>query len=41
MAISDAAITAPLPSDQIGYPSAASIAVNVKLAQVTGRITAS
>ncbi|KAI9168077.1 transcriptional regulatory protein [Paramyrothecium foliicola] len=40
MAISDAAITALQPSDQIGYTSAASIAVNVKLAQITGRITA-
>ncbi|KAM0193489.1 hypothetical protein ACHAPI_007558 [Fusarium lateritium] len=39
MAVSDASITAAQPADQIGYPSAAAIAVNVKLAQITGRIT--
>ncbi|RGP62708.1 hypothetical protein FSPOR_9095 [Fusarium sporotrichioides] len=36
--VSDASITAAQPSDQIGYPSAAAIAVNVKLAQITGPI---
>ncbi|CVL06103.1 related to positive activator of transcription [Fusarium mangiferae] len=39
MSISDAEITAPQPADQIGYQSAAAIAVNAKLAQITGRIT--
>ncbi|KAM0493422.1 hypothetical protein ACHAP8_009249 [Fusarium lateritium] len=39
MAVSDTSITAAQPTDQIGYPSAAAIAVNVKLAQITGRIT--
>ncbi|KAF4966457.1 hypothetical protein FSARC_5863 [Fusarium sarcochroum] len=39
VSISDAAITAAQPADQIGYTSAAAIAVNVKLAQITGRIT--
>ncbi|KAL6884473.1 hypothetical protein GGI43DRAFT_322507 [Trichoderma evansii] len=39
MSISDRAITTVQPSDQIEYPSAAAIAVNVKLTQSTGRIT--
>ncbi|KAH6957361.1 hypothetical protein DER45DRAFT_569686 [Fusarium avenaceum] len=39
VSISDRAITTAHPSDQIGYPSAAAIEVNVKLAQITGRIT--
>ncbi|KAL6922669.1 hypothetical protein FSST1_006695 [Fusarium sambucinum] len=39
MAVSDTSITTAQPTDQIGYPSAAAIAVNVKLAQITGRIT--
>ncbi|KAL2203566.1 hypothetical protein CC79DRAFT_1371616 [Sarocladium strictum] len=40
MAISDKAITAPQTADHIGYSSAAPISANVKLAQITGRITA-
>ncbi|KAH7475868.1 hypothetical protein FOMA001_g10642 [Fusarium oxysporum f. sp. matthiolae] len=39
ISISDAEITATQPADQIGYQSAAAIAVNAKLAQITGRIT--
>ncbi|RKK81791.1 hypothetical protein BFJ71_g15458 [Fusarium oxysporum] len=39
MSISDRAITTAPPSDQIGYPSAVAVQVNVKLAQITGRIT--
>ncbi|EXA35168.1 hypothetical protein FOVG_13930 [Fusarium oxysporum f. sp. pisi HDV247] len=39
MSISDGEITAAQPADQIGYQSAAAIAVNAKLAQITGRIT--
>ncbi|KAM0231440.1 hypothetical protein ACHAPO_008550 [Fusarium lateritium] len=39
MAVSDTSITTAQPTDQIGYPSAAAIAINVKLAQITGRIT--
>ncbi|CAJ0547369.1 Ff.00g041230.m01.CDS01 [Fusarium sp. VM40] len=39
VSILDRAITTAHPSDQIGYPSAAAIEVNVKLAQITGRIT--
>ncbi|KAI1042306.1 hypothetical protein LB505_003032 [Fusarium chuoi] len=39
MSISDAEITASQPADHIGYQSAAAIAVNAKLAQITGRIT--
>ncbi|KIL92352.1 hypothetical protein FAVG1_04762 [Fusarium avenaceum] len=41
VSVSDRAITTAHPSDQIGYPSAAAIEVNVKLAQITGRITTS
>ncbi|SCN68650.1 related to positive activator of transcription [Fusarium fujikuroi] len=39
MSISDTEITASQPADHIGYQSAAAIAVNAKLAQITGRIT--
>ncbi|RBA10554.1 hypothetical protein FPRO05_05143 [Fusarium proliferatum] len=39
MSISDTEITASQPTDHIGYQSAAAIAVNAKLAQITGRIT--
>ncbi|EXL98051.1 hypothetical protein NOF04DRAFT_6461 [Fusarium oxysporum II5] len=39
MSILDGEITAAQPTDQIGYQSAAAIAVNAKLAQITGRIT--
>ncbi|CZR48577.1 uncharacterized protein FPRO_04098 [Fusarium proliferatum ET1] len=39
MSISDTEITASHPTDHIGYQSAAAIAVNAKLAQITGRIT--
>lgn len=41
MSISDTEITASQPTDHIGYQSAAAIAVNAKLAQITGRITTS
>ncbi|KAL6884748.1 hypothetical protein GGI43DRAFT_419296 [Trichoderma evansii] len=40
VAISDAVITAEQPSDYAGYPAAIAIAVNVKLARITGQITA-
>ncbi|SCV27151.1 related to positive activator of transcription [Fusarium fujikuroi] len=39
MSILDTEITASQPADHIGYQSAAAIAVNAKLAQITGRIT--
>ncbi|KAF5576174.1 positive activator of transcription [Fusarium pseudocircinatum] len=39
MSVPDGEITAAQPADQIGYQSAAAIAVNAKLAQITGRIT--
>ncbi|KAG8354334.1 hypothetical protein FVEN_g7602 [Fusarium venenatum] len=39
MAVSEASITAAHPAYQIGHPSSTAIAVNVKLAQITGRIT--